>query len=511
MQSSDASPSGMHRLLILLCVSIPSFMINLDSNIVAVSLPSIAHSMDANFADIEWVISAYTLSFASFLLPAGALADRFGRKKMLAWGLAIFTLASLICGAAPNVDVLNLARGLQGIGAALQLSAALATLSQVFRGAARASAFAFWGAVIGIAVSLGPVIGGFITEHFGWEWAFYINIPIGVVMVATVLKTLDESSDPDARKLDILGAVTFSSSLFLVTLALISGNHEGWGSLPVIVEFAASAVLFIVFLLAEIYQKRPMLDLSFFRSSTYVGASIATLVFAGALLTMLSYLPIFFQSGLGYSPQGAGLLMLPIAVPLFIVPRLVAAHLIHRYSGRALLVLGLLIVSAGLLWVGAEITDLSFTKLLGGMLLMGIGAGILNGETAKVSMSAIPPERAGMASGVSGTIRFSGIVLGFAVLGALLVNRIGSYVAANLPGSAEDVNTLVRAIASGDLSGGGSASVREIALQSFSHGYQLILLGAGGFALLAALLTWVLVRSEDTAPSSAHAAHAPVE
>lgn len=505
-------PSGMHRLLILLCVSIPSFMINLDSNIVAVSLPSIAQSMDASFADIEWVISAYTLCFASFLMPAGALADRFGRKKMLICGLATFTVASLICGAAPNVAVLNIARGVQGVGAALQLSAALATLSQVFRGPARASAFAFWGAVIGIAVSLGPVIGGFITQHFGWEWAFYINIPIGGVMIAMVVKTLDESRDPDARRLDILGAMTFSSSLFLTTLALISGNHEGWNNTAVQFEFLGALVLFALFLLAEVVQKRPMLDLSFFRSPTYVGACIATLVFAASLLTMLSYLPIFFQSGLGFSPQGAGLLMLPIAIPLFIVPRLVSTYLIHRMSGRALLSLGLAIISLGLLWVGLEITDLSYPKLLMGMLLMGIGAGVLNGETAKVSMSAIPPERAGMASGMSGTIRFSGIVLGFAVLGALLVGQIRSQVLARLPNnSSAETADLVRQIASGDLSGGNVVSGHQVALDSFSHGYQIILCSAGWLALFAALLTFVLVRTRDTAPIAAPQATAPAE
>jgi len=174
MHSETLSPiDGWQRFLILLCVSIPSFMINLDSNIVAVSLSSIAHSLSADFADIEWVISAYTLTFASFVLPAGALADRYGRKRMLIIGLGIFTLASFICGAAPNVTVLNAARALQGIGAALQLSAALATLSHAFRGPDRARAFAFWGSVIGIAISLGPVAGGFITQHFGWVGVLY--------------------------------------------------------------------------------------------------------------------------------------------------------------------------------------------------------------------------------------------------------------------------------------------------------------------------------------------------
>ncbi|WP_397452424.1 MFS transporter [Pseudomonas sp. NA-150] len=489
---------GLQRFLILLCVSIPSFMINLDSNIVAVSLSSIAHSFNADFADIEWVISAYTLTFASFVMPAGALADRFGRKRILVIGLSLFTLASLICGAAPNVAALNAARALQGLGAALLLSAALATLSHSFRGPQRAAAFAFWGSVIGIAISLGPVVGGFITQHFGWEWAFYINVPIGAAIIALVLRTLKESRDPQASSIDIPGVVTFSGSLFLITLALISGNRQGWNNSQVQLEMVGALVLFALFLLVESRQQRPMMDLSIFRNPTYVGACIAGLAYAASLLTMLSYLPIFFQSALGYSPQNAGLLMLPLAVPLFVVPRITASYLTHRFSGRALLTLGLLIISGGLFWLGITAPSFDYRAMVGGLLLAGTGAGILNGETAKVAMSAIPPERAGMASGISGTVRFSGIVVGFATLGAILFHRVGANVASGLSGSLVDPLALTRSIAAGDLSSG------PLALTSFGAGYQAILFVACGLALTAALLTWLLVRSADTAPTVHH-------
>ncbi|MGV8921017.1 MAG: MFS transporter [Pseudomonas sp.] len=489
---------GLQRFLILLCVSIPSFMINLDSNIVAVSLSSIAHSFKADFADIEWVISAYTLTFASFVMPAGALADRFGRKRILVVGLSVFTLASFICGAAPNVTALNAARALQGLGAALLLSAALATLSHSFRGPQRAAAFAFWGSVIGIAISLGPVVGGFITQHFGWEWAFYINVPIGAAIIALVLRTLKESRDPDARSIDYPGVITFSGSLFLITLALISGNRQGW-DVHVLLEMLGALVLFVLFLFVESRQQRPMMDLSIFRKPTYVGACIAGLAYAASLLTMLSYLPIFFQSALGYSPQNAGLLMLPLAVPLFVVPRITASYLTHRFSGRSLLTLGLLIIGGGLFWLGFEATSFDYRAMLGGLLLAGTGAGILNGETAKVAMSAIPPERAGMASGVSGTVRFSGIVVGFAALGAILFHRVGASVASGLPGSSRvDPIALTRSIAAGDLSSG------PLALVSFGAGYQAILFVACAMALTSALLAWILVRAADTAPTVHH-------
>jgi len=511
MNTEHVSPTaGLQRFLILLCVSIPSFMINLDSNIVAVSLSSIAQSLHADFADIEWVISAYTLTFASCVMPAGALADRYGRKRMLVIGLAVFTLASLICGAAGSVELLNGARALQGVGAAILLSSALATLSHTFRGPHRAQAFAFWGSVIGIATSLGPVVGGFITQHFGWQWVFYINGPIGVAMIALTLYAVKESSDPHARKVDVPGSITFCSSLFLITLALITGNHAGWSSPEILTEFASSAVLFALFLILELKQQRPMLDLSFFRRPTYIGANIAGLAYASALLTMFTYLPIYFQSGLGLSPQKAGLLMLPIAVPLFVVPRIVANYLTHRFSGRALLTFGLATIGVGLLWLGAQALSFDYVSMVAGLLIAGIGAGILNGETAKVSMSVIPPERAGMASGISGTVRFTGIVVGFAALGAILFSRVSATLASGLSAdSAIDPVSLTRRIAAGDLSGGPLASssgidLHALALHSFGSGYQAILWVGAGIALTASLLAWLLVRSADTAPTPRH-------
>jgi MFS family permease len=192
---------------------------------LAVSLPSIARSLKEDFGDIEWVISAYTLTFASLVLPSGALADRYGRKRMLVTGLAVFTLASLVCGAAANVVMLNAARALQGVGAALQLSSALAILSHEFRGAERARAFAFWGSVVGIAIVLGPVAGGFITQAAGWEWAFYVNLPVGAAMIVLSVINLRESKDIAATRIDVPGFLSFTAFLFLTMLALISGNR----------------------------------------------------------------------------------------------------------------------------------------------------------------------------------------------------------------------------------------------------------------------------------------------
>jgi EmrB/QacA subfamily drug resistance transporter len=494
----------LRKLTLLLCVSVPSFMINLDANIVAVSLSSIAKALHADFTAIEWVISAYTLAFATLVMPAGALADRFGRKRMLVIGLSLFTIASFFCGAASSSIMLNIARAVQGIGAALQLSAALAVLSHGFQGKERAKAFAFWGSVIGVAIMLGPIAGGLITQVLGWQWAFYVNLPVGVIMVGMTLVAVTESYDPHVNRVDNAGVVTFSGFLGLLTWALILGNRLGWGSGEIRAQLAGSAAFLVAFLVVEARQRRPMVDLGMFFKRTYLGANTAAVSFAVAFLTMLTYLPLFFQSALGYSPFHAGLLMLPLAVPLFVVPRIVSSSLEHRLSGRGLLVLGLLLVAVGLLFTAMRITQLNYLAIAVPMFVASIGAGILNGQVAKVGMTVIPVERAGMASGVSGTMRFSGIVVGFAALGAILFQRIASNLDQAIPGiDAAARAQITRLVANGNVESAGAllnshGAVPALARQSLAHGYVSLLLTASVVAFVAAVLTWLLVDPAET-------------
>ncbi len=496
-----------HAFLVLVCTSAPSFMLQLDANIVSVSLPAIARSLNASFAGIEWVVTAYMLSFASLLLPAGALADRFGRKKVLIAGLSIFTAASFLCGAAPNLTVLVAARALQGAGAAMQLSSALATLSHTFQGEARARAFSFWGSVVGIGIACGPIVGGVITQGFGWQWAFYVNLPIGVALIALIVSVIDSSRDPDAVRFDLPGVVLFAGALFLTTLALIDGNRRGWTDRWILSEIAGAAVLFGLFIVAELRQARPMLDLSYFRKPTYIGANLAQLSFSAGMLTMLTFIPIFFQSGLGHTSAFAGLMMLPIVIPLFIVPRIVARHLSYRLSGRALLTIGLSLVCLGLLWLALAVRADSYIPLIGGMLVVGIGAGLLNGETTKVGMTVIPRDRAGMASGISGTVRFSGLVIGIAALGAVLFSGVAAAVRDALPDVAvADRLGFVREITAGNfagvtLAGHDASSIQALAVASFASGYHALFLAGALFMLASTLLTWLLVRAAETPPA----------
>ncbi|KAA0069985.1 DHA2 family efflux MFS transporter permease subunit [Tardiphaga sp. P9-11] len=481
--------------LLLLCVSVPSFMINLDGNIVAVSLPSIVQTLNADFASIEWVISAYTLTFAALIMPAGALADRFGRKRVLIIGLSLFTLASLLCGASPNVTILNAARAAQGVGAALLLSAALALLSKEFQGASRAPAFAFWGSVIGIAMTLGPLAGGVITQTLGWEWAFYVNVPVGVLMIGLSIYAVDESRDPDSATIDIAGSTTLALALFMLTFVLISGNHRGWTDGLLIGSLAASLAFFVSFVVVEAKQRRPMLDLRFFRQPIYIGANIAGLAYAASLLTMLTYIPLYFQGGMGASPISAGLLMLPLAMPLFVVPRIVARHFSHWVSGRTLLTVGLVMVSVGLLTLACLAPSFNVPMIMVGMAVAGTGAGILNGETARVGLSVIPPNRAGMAAGVGGTVRFAGVVIGFAGLGAILYQRIASELSQSTLVDQASLKLASEAIASGYLTVAGRSYglPANVVLGSFTAGYQMLFAAAGLVAAGGALGSWVLV------------------
>lgn len=320
------------RFRVLVCASGMCFMIMLDSNIVAVSLPSIARDLGAAFSDIEWVVSAYVLTFAALLMPSGALADRFGRRRIALIGLSLLTLSSLLCGLAPGALVLNMARALQGVGAALQLSAALAILSHEFRGADRARAFGFWGTVIGIAVALGPLVSGVMTSGFGWRRAFLVNVPIGMALVALAIAVVEESRDPDAVRLDFAGMILFGGGLFRLVWALIDGNAAGWASRPILLKLAVAAALFILFVAAERAQRRPMVDFSLFRHRTFLGAGVAMLGFASSAQVMMTYLPLYLQNVFGLAAAAAGFGMLPFALPLFFCPR-IAAVLAMRISG----------------------------------------------------------------------------------------------------------------------------------------------------------------------------------
>ena len=504
---------------ILIATSLVTTLIMLDSNIVAVSLPSIARTLGAGFADIEWVISAYVLSFAALLLAAGSYADRHGRKRTTLIGLVVFAVASGLCGLAQSALMLNLARALQGVGASLLVPAGLAIINHAFAARERAKAYAFWGVYVGIAIASGPIVGGVVTGFFGWRWAFLINLPICIALFIAIAAFVDESRDHEAERLDYAGILTFSAGLFLLIWALIDGNALGWAARPIVERLVGAAVLLVAFLFVELVQKRPMVDFTLFAQPTFLGSVFAMLGYAGGAQVMIFYLPLFLQNAFDLSPAMAGLAMLPFALPMFLTP-LLGAPLARRYSGRTLLTVGLVTAVIGdlLLWALAHLS-LPYPAFLLGMLVAGSAAGLLNSETAKVMQGAVPAQRAGMAGGLTGTSRFVGLLVGVAALGAVLAHAasrsfISHGVAAGL--DVEKAAELAKHVTSGDVGGivgtlpeALRTSIWQIGNAAFADGFAAATLLAAAIAAAMALLTLLLVRRAETLPVTGGSNHLP--
>lgn len=506
------------RLRMLLCCAGASFLIMLDSNIVAVSLPAIARDLHGEFTDVEWVVSAYILPFATLLMPAGALADRFGRQRMLVVGLSIFTLASLLCGLAPNLVILNSARVLQAVGASLQLSAALALIAHGFQAHERGRVYAIWGSVMGLAPALGPIVGGLVTSYLGWRWAFLINLPLGFGLIVLAQLSVDESRDPHAQRLDVPGIMFFGAGLFCIVWALIAANSVGWESPSTLLKLVASGLLLGAFVLVERFHSRPMVDLSLFRNRAFVGATIAMFGYAGTAQVMMTVLPLYLQDAFGHSPAVAGLEMIPFALPLLIGPS-IGGKLATFISSRMILSIGLLLVAAGnAATAGAVLSGLGYWGGALGMLITGSGAGLLNSETTKAQLTAVPPERAGMASGIAGATRFVGITTGIASLGAVLAaiteNDIRWLGAAFDPSHTVKWHTLSLQIVGGDMQSSLLAlpvSIRD-GIETAIHGgiaagFGMTFFAAAVAAGFSALLVWLLIvpaREQVTAGSVKH-------
>jgi MFS family permease len=390
-------------------------LVTLDATIVAVALPSIARGLHASFADVEWVIGSYVLCFASLLTPFGALGDHRGRKGALLAGVSIFAIASLLCGVAQSAPLLIGARVLQGVGAAFLPPAALGIIGHTFQGDERNRAFGVWGSVIGLAVIAGPVIGGIVTSVMGWRWTFLINLPLCVALVLAIVRWVPDSLNPDARRYDIGGSVTFCGALFFLTWALIDRHHIAW-------RVAGSVAMFVAFVMIERRQRDPMLDLALVRRPDFLGAVAAMAGYSASAQVLVYFFPLYLQNGVGYSALTSGIAMLPYAVPLFLMPRVGAKATIAR-GNRVVLVVGLAIVAAGDLLMALTAPMLRYPLFAGAMVVTGIGAGLLNGETAQTLQATIPTAQGGMAGGLSATVRFASILLAVAVLGVFYSQR----------------------------------------------------------------------------------------
>jgi EmrB/QacA subfamily drug resistance transporter len=494
----------------LIAVSIAIFMLLLDITVVNVALPSIQRDLHSSFADLQWVVNAYALTLAALLLTSGALADLFGRRLIFTAGLVVFTCSSAVCGVSSTPLMLNLARAVQGVGGAMMFATSLALIAQAFHGRERGVAFGVFGAVTGAAVAVGPVIGGLITSGIGWEWIFFVNVPIGVTAVVLTLARVSESKDPNATGVDWLGLVTFSGSLFLLVYALIEGNEDGWGSTKILSMLIAAAALLAAFVIAESRQTRPMLDLSLFRRPAFTGASIVAFSISASMFAMFLYLTLYIQDVLRYSPLQAGLRFLPTTLVMFIVAP-IAGRLSVRVPVRLLLGCGLLLIAAGLLAMTAVEVSSGWTVLIPGFVIAGAGVGLINPPLASTAIGVVHYSRSGMASGINSTFRQVGIATGIAGLGAIFEHEVSHVTKATL--AAHGQTQAVNAAAHGQLSatlqsgeiGGILHSLSPTAAAVFEHAYRTgfieafttILAVAAAIAFAGAVCAFLLVRSRD--------------
>ena len=494
----------MHKWWTLIAVGMATFMLLLDVTIVNVALPSIERSLHADFSDLQWVVDAYALTLAAVLLTGGSIADLVGRRRVFVAGLVVFSLASALCGLSGSPLMLNLARGLQGVGGALMFATSLALLAASYQGRDRGTALGIWGATIGAAVAVGPLVGGALTQAIGWEAIFWVNVPIGALVVFLTLRNVGESRNPQGGEIDWPGLMTFSGALFLLVFALIRGNVEGWGSTMIVSMLAGAVVLLALFVVIELRSQHPMFDLGLLRKPAFDGASIASFVLSASLFSMFLYITLYIQNQLSYSALESGLRFLPqTLLSFFVAP--VSGKLAERLGVRWFLGAGLGLTGLCLLLMAGLDRSDDWTALLPGMIVGGIGVGMANPALATAAVGVVEPRRAGMASGINSTFRQVGIATGIAAWGAIFQHQVN----AQAPKFAQALSAA--GVHGQRPSGGGSfADFISFGLyrrlgpdaigpgrDAFLHGLNHILVLAGVLAIAGAVASLVLVRPRD--------------
>jgi EmrB/QacA subfamily drug resistance transporter len=506
----------------LLVVSVATFMLLLDITVVNTALPAIEQDLGASFTELQWVIDAYALTLAAFVLTAGSLADRLGRRRLFTAGLVVFIVSSLAAGLAGDPTTLNVSRAVQGIGGAVMFAVSLALITQEFAaGRERGAAMGAYGATIGVAVAVGPLVGGAITEWVGWEWVFFLNVPIGLLALMITALQVRESRDPNATRIDWAGQAAFSGALLFLVLALLRGNSEGWGSTGIIAMFATAAALMAAFIAIERRVREPMLPLGLFRIRSFTGVQIAAFGVSGSLFALFLYLTLYLQNFLGLSPLEAGLRYLPLTLISFFTAA-AAGAMLSRIQARYLLGAGLLGVGIGLLLMGGIAVDSEWTTLLGGFVVAGAGVGLLNPVVADVAVSVVPKEQSGMAAGINDTFRQVGIAVGIALWGALFIGR-GEGEITELGATAATTDgpppkELIEAASSGNLDRilegvppSAGDSLRQATDAAFVSALNEILLLGGLLAFAGAVLSTWLVREDEIEREQPGGQPAPAE
>jgi EmrB/QacA subfamily drug resistance transporter len=448
----------------LAAVSFGLFMIMLDNTVVNVALPAIQEDLGADLSELQWVVAGYALTFAALMLIGGKVADAYGRRLIFVIGIAIFTSASLWCGLADSSDELIAARVLQGVGAALMNPATLSIIAATFPSHQRGTAIGIWAGVSALALAIGPLVGGLITQHIDWSWIFFINVPVGILAIGASFLFIDESRDQTHVRLDLPGLATSAVGLFALTYGLIEANTYGWGSPRIMGAFAVAAVMLVAFVLLERHQRDPMLPLELFRNGTYTGANLVVLLVALAMFGVFFFLSLYMQQILGYSAVQTGAAFLPMTILIILIAP-IAGRASDRIGSRGLITVGMVLIAGQLLYFSRLGLDVTFWHLLPGFIAGGIGMALTMTPGAAAATRSVSVDKAGVGSAVLNASRQIGGSLGIAIMGAIVAAEAG-----------------------GDRSP-----------EAFVEGFQSALLVAAGIASVGALVAFSLIRPHEGA------------
>ncbi len=505
------------KVVVLLTMCFALAMAMLDNTVVNVALPRIQEGLGAGFSELQWIVDGYVLAFASLLLTGGILGDRYGRKKMFLAGVFVFTLFSFLCGVSQTPGQLIAARAFQGIGGALLIPGTLSILTVTFPPKERARAIGLWAGVSGIALALGPTLGGYMVEHIGWQSVFFINVPIGIAALFVASSTVRESVSEVARRLDVLGLVLGTSALFFVTYGLIEANQLGWGSARIVGSFVLSAGLMVAFLYWEMRNEHAMMPLRFFRIPAFsAGNTVAFSVALGMFATFF-YLTLYMQNIHGYSPFKAGAAFLPMTLAIVVTAPNAGRYASHRGS-RAPMTYGLLLSGGGLVLLGLLLTPgTSYWVLFPIFIMMGHGMGATLAPMTAAVMNSVGQQRAGLGSAMTNTSREVGGVLGIALLGAILTTQLKDAFApaiTKLGLTAQQMAAIGEGAKHGSLdlhalglSPATQAAVTNAFNDAFMKGFHPALVFAGSVLLLSSIAANRFIPGRDTV----HLEHAEPE
>ncbi len=458
--------------LVVVCAA--TFMLLLDVTIVVVALPDIQRALDASFSQLQWITDAYALALASLLLTSGSISDKFGRRRIFSIGLVIFTLGSLLCGVAQDPVMLIVSRALQGVGGAMLFSTSLALLAATFHGRERGVAFGVWGAITGVSTALGPILGGVLTTGITWRAIFLVNLPIGIVALWLTLRLVDESRSPHARRIDWPGVVTFTAGLLALVYGLIEAGQKSWSDGVVVGCFIAAAILLAAFVIVELRVAQPMFDLSLLRTPTFTGGLIAAFAMNGSLFAMLLYIVLYLQNALGYSALQTGLRLLVMSGCTMVFAT-IAGRMSERVPVRWLIGPGLLLVGVGLFAMAGLDATSSWTHLVPGLIIAGVGSGLVNPPLAATAVGVVPVHQSGMASGINTTFRQIGIAVGIAVYGTLFSSHLSSTLAGRRP-------------------------TPELMSAAYADALNVLFWVSGALAIVGAVCSVLMIRSKDFVP-----------